>query len=854
MASGKRVDVALVSQVEQLASDALEPVAAALQRQVREHFAPHWGIEASVSVFRTVTDVPSGCWPITIAHEINTPGAAGIHLDRDGVPFALVRYEEGNWTVPASHQLLSMLADPFGNRLIGAPSPKEDQDGVEVLVEVCDPCQALSYEVDGVVVSDFVTPAYYTGEGDVLDHRRAIGRRLELLQGGYLSWHDPETDHWWQQLWFDDAPMFRDLGVFDGTTRAGDEAGEAMPATPKRPRRKAADAKRASAPPATAERPEAERPPKPPEPPVEGLPGAVNDQVARVDQLGFRDYVIAFADLIESRDTEPPITIGIYGAWGTGKSFLLEHIEEELREREKVAAGDPVTDRPRVHVVRFNAWEYSSSEAIWPSLVRKIVICASDEIRWPFPGRFLRKLWRNLLWELLQERGKVLGALVASALMLALVLWQFDFAAGALAASAAALGVAGLLKVVADTISSPLSRWMTAVLTNGEYGEPIAHMNRIQSDLEQLSDRLAAEDRPGRFVVMIDDLDRCEPDKLVEVLQAINLLLNFKSFIVCLGIDARVVTRAIESHYGGFLEQTGASGYEYLDKIVQIPFRIPRPNSREIETFVSRQLRQEAVNDEDGARAAPGAAPPPPLAPRPPGAGPGPAALVQAPGAAAGDRRRHRGAFENEEIEAFERLAAVLEPNPRHLKRLINVYRLVRSLAGVRHLERSVARDPEGVILLLTIAAQWPYTAAAMLEQVDAIVEEGDRDGTWPEGDPLTHLHAQVHVDPTVQLELDRDPQQLRKLLARTGGHLRWKELDSLRRYVVNFNPAVDERLRRARLVRQAETTTAAARNGDAAAPEGSQSEPRPSAADPATAAASATRERTPRSPGRRSG
>ena len=90
--------------------------------------------------------------------------------------------------------------------------------------------------------------------------------------------------------------------------------------------------------------------PAPPPPPATGtLTGAGNDTVGKVDQLGFTTYVQAFADLITSPHTQPPLTIGIFGSWGMGKSFLLEHIEQ----RDRRAASRPTrTCVPRVHVVR----------------------------------------------------------------------------------------------------------------------------------------------------------------------------------------------------------------------------------------------------------------------------------------------------------------------------------------------------------------------------------------------------------------------------------------------------------------------------------------------------------------------
>jgi hypothetical protein len=184
--------------------------------------------------------------------------------------------------------------------------------------------------------------------------------------------------------------------------------------------------------------------------------------------------------------------------------------------------------------------------------------------------------------------------------------------------------------------------------------------------------------------------------------------------------------------------------------------------------------------------------------------GPSRSVRCRSPTCPSATRVRKSVAFDPREIAAFEGLATLLEPNPRHLKRLINVYRLVRSLAGVRHVETSVRGDPEGVILLLTLAAQWPYTAAAMLEQVGPIAEAEAAGGRWPTGTPLQHLHGRAEIDPERQRELDRDLHHLDLLLERAEGHLGWKPLVSLQRYVVNFNPAVEEELRRGRRIREA--------------------------------------------------
>jgi hypothetical protein len=157
-------------------------------------------------------------------------------------------------------------------------------------------------------------------------------------------------------------------------------------------------------------------------------------------------------------------------------------------------------------------------------------------------------------------------------------------------------------------------------------------------------------------------------------------------------------------------------------------------------------------------------------------------------------------AFTDDEIAAFDELSRFLEPNPRHLKRIVNVYRLVRSLATIRR-ERFVLDDPAGTIRLLAIAAQWPYTLGAMFERLDDVVEAEKGGHKWPEGDPLEHLYKDVKrtLDHERQGQLDRELDDLDRLLAQTKGRLTWKALASLSRYIVNFNPAVEEELRAAR-------------------------------------------------------
>jgi hypothetical protein len=141
-----------------------------------------------------------------------------VHEDKNGQPFALVQFSD-DWPLTASHETLEMLADPFGNRVVAGKSPKPGQGRVNFLVEVCDPCEdrQFAYTVNGVTVSDFYTPHFFDplSESTVrYSYTGALKGPRKILRGGYLSWGVPETNEWFQMIWFDTAkPVFRSLGV-----------------------------------------------------------------------------------------------------------------------------------------------------------------------------------------------------------------------------------------------------------------------------------------------------------------------------------------------------------------------------------------------------------------------------------------------------------------------------------------------------------------------------------------------------------------------------------------------------------------------------------------------------------------
>lgn len=213
--------VGIVSLSTRIKRSDLMMVSAAIQKQVTRDFGPLWGLQATVSAYDRLEDVPLGYWRVTIVedHPDIPEGASGIHLDDDGQPFALVLARQG-WGITTSHEILEMLADPYGKRLVAGDSPIEEQGRVRFLVEVCDPSESneFGYWIDGVLVSDFYTPNYFDPVGTSgvrYSFSGAITEPRQVLPGGYLSWM--YDGNWYQLQYFGDELELEELGPLDSS-------------------------------------------------------------------------------------------------------------------------------------------------------------------------------------------------------------------------------------------------------------------------------------------------------------------------------------------------------------------------------------------------------------------------------------------------------------------------------------------------------------------------------------------------------------------------------------------------------------------------------------------------------------
>jgi hypothetical protein len=180
----------------------------ALQKQITDDFRAYWDIDATLTMMLPNEALPNGWWQLVLTDNPDVAGALGYHeMTSGGTPigkiFAKLDIENGqSWTVTASHELLEMLADPWINYIaVGG-------DGKLYALEVADAVEAdeLGYQIDGVLVSDFVTPSWFEPtEADRFDFKQHLTQPFQLAPGGYISILDPK--HGWTQVNADKKPV-----------------------------------------------------------------------------------------------------------------------------------------------------------------------------------------------------------------------------------------------------------------------------------------------------------------------------------------------------------------------------------------------------------------------------------------------------------------------------------------------------------------------------------------------------------------------------------------------------------------------------------------------------------------------
>ena len=254
-------------------------------------------------------------------------------------------------------------------------------------------------------------------------------------------------------------------------------------------------------------------------------------------------YAATLAGLIASKKTQAPITIAVNGPWGSGKTSLMRQVQGILQDPGgNNLAGDGFVD---CKTVWFEAWRYAKQEEMFVALSGQVLKTMGK-------GGFLDGVRAKL--EDPQQKEFNLFGFTVSAISQILSLGQVDLDPAKYESESA-------------------------------FRRNLAFYDQFQEFLNHLIERFVAGRRGGRLVVFVDDLDRCIPSKIVQVLESVKLFLNTPSCLFVLGSDAGVVAAAVQAHYRGEQLQD-FDGREYLNKIIQVQFPLPPISPDNMESYI----------------------------------------------------------------------------------------------------------------------------------------------------------------------------------------------------------------------------------------------------------------------------
>ena len=278
------------------------------------------------------------------------------------------------------------------------------------------------------------------------------------------------------------------------------------------------------------------------------------------DLLGYRFHAKLLKEIVLDKSMLPT-SIGIFGNWGYGKSSLMLLLEKEINEEiaMHVAEGNTL----RILQVRFNGWQYESYETTKYSLIQVLL----DSVE-----KYLSD--NRDVFEKLDILLKRINLLKLGVLLLKKYVW--DKIPNAIKSN---LPQADDLKecIGVDDITKFQNEFQNE------------HTSLFVTKFRTLLESIVEEAKFDSIIVYIDDLDRCSGEKMIECIEAIKLFLNVKNTAFVLGADERMVERAIKEHYPE-IEQDKRQIYspfsDYLEKLIQIPYRLPRLSLNEQYTYI----------------------------------------------------------------------------------------------------------------------------------------------------------------------------------------------------------------------------------------------------------------------------
>lgn len=291
----------------------------------------------------------------------------------------------------------------------------------------------------------------------------------------------------------------------------------------------------------------------------------LSDQETKNDLLNYESIATTIVKLLQENPNQP-ITIGVHGDWGAGKSSILEMIETSLEEKEDILC------------LKFNGWRFQGFEDAKIALLEGIVTGllekrpalnkAVDEIK---------ETWKSIDW---LKVAKKAGGLA------------FTAVTGIPSGEIIQTVTSAINKAISnpETLASP-EQAKKAFMSIKDCFETKAESKKVPEEIRAFHkafENLLARAEISQFVILIDDLDRCLPEVAIETLEAIRLFVLTSKTAFVIATDETMIEYSVRKHFPDYPETSGSQTYarNYLEKLIQVPFRIPSLGKYETKIYV----------------------------------------------------------------------------------------------------------------------------------------------------------------------------------------------------------------------------------------------------------------------------
>lgn len=280
----------------------------------------------------------------------------------------------------------------------------------------------------------------------------------------------------------------------------------------------------------------------------------LTDNETRVDLLNNEAIALSIIAVFSEQPSRP-ITIGVHGDWGAGKSSILEMVEQAEKEKADVLC------------LKFNGWRFQGFEDAKIALIEGIVEGLIEKR--PLltkASAVVKDIYRRIDWLKVAKHAGGLAVTAFTGIPTPALMQTIPGGIESALADPSKLATRENLQALATNVKAVMKDETESKSVPHEVGE-----------FRNAFDQLLKEAGIKQLIVLIDDLDRCLPDTAIETLEAVRLFLFTEHTAFVVAADEAMIEYAVRKHFPELPDTTGPRDYarNYLEKLIQVPFRIP---------------------------------------------------------------------------------------------------------------------------------------------------------------------------------------------------------------------------------------------------------------------------------------